>query len=221
MWWSVKGHNARSLWYQFSREKEGCKGFWSVISWEPGSITQLLCFVNNRNQDSPPVYHKVRTFVRVNTLRLRQYGRHVSDNIFKCIFLNENVWISLKIWLKFVPKDWINNIPALVQIMVGADQATHISVTRPQWVKKLTFDHLNKYIEWPHVSRTSAVYNKSSQWLPNTPLPASVNALLVNCASAKNMKKSQGFHSSETWTQYVVQPTQCINQLSKLIRQNI
>ena len=26
--------------------------------------------------------------------------------------------------------------------------------------------------------------------------------------------RSQGSHSSETWTQYVVQPTQCINQLS-------
>ena len=44
-------------------------------------------------------------------------------------------------------------------------------------------------------------------------LPASVNALLVNCAKAKNMT-SQWSHSSETWTQYVVQPTQCTNQLS-------
>ena len=37
-----------------------------------------------------------------NTLRPRQNGRHVSDDIFKCIFLNENVWISLKIWLNSV-----------------------------------------------------------------------------------------------------------------------
>ena len=36
---------------------------------------------------------------------------------FKCIFLNENIWISIKISLKFVPKGPINNIPALVQIM--------------------------------------------------------------------------------------------------------
>ena len=34
--------------------------------------------------------------------------------IFKCIFLNGNVLISIKIWLKFVPKGQINNIPALV-----------------------------------------------------------------------------------------------------------
>ena len=33
------------------------------------------------------------------------------------IFVNENVWISIKISLKFVPKDSINNIPAVVQIM--------------------------------------------------------------------------------------------------------
>ena len=41
----------------------------------------------------------------------------LADNIFKCIFLNENVWISLKISLKFAPEVRINNIPALVQIM--------------------------------------------------------------------------------------------------------
>ena len=43
----------------------------------------------------------------------------LADNIFKCIFLNENVWISINISLKFVPKGPINNIPALVQIDDG------------------------------------------------------------------------------------------------------
>ena len=36
---------------------------------------------------------------------------------FNCIFLNENVWILIKISLNFVPKDSINDILALVQIM--------------------------------------------------------------------------------------------------------
>ena len=36
---------------------------------------------------------------------------------FKCILLNEYVWISIKISLKFVPGGPINNVPALVQIM--------------------------------------------------------------------------------------------------------
>ena len=46
----------------------------------------------------------------------------LADDIFKCIFLNENVWISIKISLKFVFKGSINNIPALVQ-MLGQHQA--------------------------------------------------------------------------------------------------
>ena len=53
----------------------------------------------------------------VNTLRPRQNGRHFPDDIFKCCFLNENIWISIKFLLKFVPKGPINNILALVQIM--------------------------------------------------------------------------------------------------------
>ena len=40
-----------------------------------------------------------------------------TDNIIKCIFLNENIWILIDISLKFVPKGRIDNIPALVQIM--------------------------------------------------------------------------------------------------------
>ena len=40
----------------------------------------------------------------LNTLRPRQNGRHFPDDIFKCLFLNENVWISIKISLKFVPE---------------------------------------------------------------------------------------------------------------------
>ena len=41
---------------------------------------------------------------------------HFSDDIFKCIFMNDNVWISIEILLKFVPRGPINNILALVQI---------------------------------------------------------------------------------------------------------
>ena len=53
----------------------------------------------------------------LNTLRPRQKGRRFPDDIFKYIFLNENVRISLNISLKFIPKVRINNILALVQIM--------------------------------------------------------------------------------------------------------
>ena len=52
------------------------------------------------------------------TLRPRQNGRYLPDDIFKGIFLNENVSIFIQISLKFVPRGPINNIPAFVQIMV-------------------------------------------------------------------------------------------------------
>ena len=64
-----------------------------------------------------------------NTLRPRQHGRHFADDTFKRISLNENLWVSIKIALKFVPKSPIDNIPALFQIMawrrpgVGATNA--------------------------------------------------------------------------------------------------
>ena len=41
----------------------------------------------------------------------------LAEDIFNRIFLNENVWIAIKISLKFVPKDAIENKPALVQVM--------------------------------------------------------------------------------------------------------
>ena len=53
----------------------------------------------------------------INTLRPRQNGRHFADDICKRIFMNENIWIPIKISLKFVPKGSINNIPALAQVM--------------------------------------------------------------------------------------------------------
>ena len=83
----------------------------------------------------------------LNTLRPRRNEQHFADDIFKLIFFNENVWISIKISLKFVPKGPINNIPALVQIMAWrrpgnkplsepmmVRSTTHICVTGPQWI---------------------------------------------------------------------------------------
>ena len=44
-----------------------------------------------------------------NTLRPRQSWCHFADDIFRCIFFNKNVWISIS--LKFVPKVPMSNIP--------------------------------------------------------------------------------------------------------------
>ena len=83
----------------------------------------------------------------VNTLRPRHNGRHFADDIFKCILLNENVWITINNSLKFVPSGPINNIAALFQIMAWrrpgdkplsepmmVSLTMHICVNRPQWV---------------------------------------------------------------------------------------
>ena len=84
----------------------------------------------------------------IKTLRPRQNGRHFPYDIFKCIFLNENVSVSIKFSLKFVHNGSVNNIPVLVQIMAWrrpgdkplsepmmVSLLMHICVTRLQWVK--------------------------------------------------------------------------------------
>ena len=79
---------------------------------------------------------------------LRQNYHHFQDDIFKCIF-NDNVRISIKTSMKFVPKGPTNNIPVLFRIMAShrsGDKSlsepkmvrlsTHICVTQPQWINK-------------------------------------------------------------------------------------
>ena len=102
-----------------------------------------------------------------NTMRPRRNVQHFADDTFKCIFFNENVWISIKISLTFVPHGPFYNIPALVQIMAWRrpgdkplyeammdSLSTHICVTRPQWVD--LFSHLFEFQEpcaacWAHL----------------------------------------------------------------------
>ena len=107
--------------------------------------------------------YDVKIPILLNTLRPRQYGRHFPDDIFKRIFLNEIIWVSIKISLKFVPKGSISNIPALVQIMawrrpgnkplsdtILVSLPMHICVTRPQWVKTTSLYHDSPLISTHH-----------------------------------------------------------------------
>ena len=77
-----------------------------------------------------------------NTLKPRQNGRNFADDVFKCIFLSGNLWISIKISRNFVPWGAINNNPEIVQRMAWrqsgdkplfepllASLLTHICVT--------------------------------------------------------------------------------------------
>ena len=78
------------------------------------SKKNLRLFVQNDRRNLAR-YHGTVSIIK--TLTPRQNGRHFADSIFKCILLNENVWITIKNSLKFVPEVPIYNIPALVQIM--------------------------------------------------------------------------------------------------------
>ena len=102
----------------------------------------------------------------VNTLRLRQNGRHFADDTYKRIFLKENVRISIKVSLKFVPKSAIDNIPALFQIMAWrrpgdkplseammVSLLTHICVARPQWVNH-GIDYMGPCLPWERITTT-------------------------------------------------------------------
>ena len=118
----------------------------------------------------------------INPLRPRQNGRHFPDDTLNCIFLNENVRISIKISLKFAPKGPINNIPALVQIMAWrrpgdkplsepmmVSLLTHICVTRPQWVNKQDVctvkDGLSDFMTIDGVYlRYNETYSESTHW---------------------------------------------------------
>ena len=53
----------------------------------------------------------------INSSPLGQNRCHLADDIYRCIFVNENFFILIKISLKFVPEGPINNIQALVQVM--------------------------------------------------------------------------------------------------------
>ena len=105
------------------------------------------------NQRSPSLYCAIlQLSLSINTLRRRQNGCHFTDDNFKCICLNENIWIQIEISLKFVPKGPINKIPALVQIMAWRHPRDktlsepmmislpmHICITRLQWVNTSVF----------------------------------------------------------------------------------
>ena len=83
----------------------------------------------------------------INTLGPRQHRHRFVDDIFKCIFFNENCCVLIKTSFKYVCKGPIDNTPVLVQIMawrrlgdksfsepVMVSLPTHICVARPQWV---------------------------------------------------------------------------------------
>ena len=90
---------------------------------------------------------------------LTHWGRDKMAVIFHTTFSNENVWIPIKISMKFVPKGPINNIPTLVPIMTRCRPGnkplsepmmvrlpTHICVSRPQWDNTIIFHFVSAVV---------------------------------------------------------------------------
>ena len=124
---------------------------WNFEGYTCNSIQNIMLIQNSSIFIQENAFEYVVCKMLANLFRAlmcQQNGCHFADDIFKHMFINENVWIPIKISLKFVPKGPINNIPALVQIMAWrragnkplsepmmVSLPTHICVTQPQWVK--------------------------------------------------------------------------------------
>ena len=111
----------------------------------------VMCTISSMVLDETYAAYIVTSFLLSN---VTHWGPDKIAAIFKCIFLNENVWILHTISLNCVPKVRINNIPALVQIMAWRrpDDSPisepmmirllpRICVTQLQWVKSNPFQH--------------------------------------------------------------------------------
>ena len=53
----------------------------------------------------------------INSSPTGQNGRHFANNIFKCIFMNEEFYILFRISLKFVSKGGIDDSSTVVRVM--------------------------------------------------------------------------------------------------------
>ena len=102
----------------------------------------LIGFVNAVLQLPWQVYHGCSEPRQkpINILRPDQNGCHFADDIFKCIFLNENYCILLLISLEFVHRGSTGNISVLIleihwhitsnKLLTHWGQVTHICVSK-------------------------------------------------------------------------------------------
>ena len=100
-----------------------CSVAFTIIA--PGVIMNSTCIMGSGRDTSAVIFH--------------------TNLHFKCIFLNENMWISIKVSLKFIPEDPINTISAPV----------HIIARRQPGEKPLSESMMVSY--WRHSASVSQV----------------------------------------------------------------
>ena len=109
----------------------------------------------------PSLYH--------NTTRLRQNGRHVADDIFKCDLLNDEVIISVIISLKFVTQCPINNMQALIsKPMMAKFSDVYMRHPAPMRLSLL-------FLDAPKFLKSNAIYQCFLQ--PRNPIQRRLNAM--------------------------------------------
>ena len=94
-------------------------------------------------------------------MRPRQNDCHFADDTFKRIFMNENVRISIKTLLKFVPNGPLNNIPALVQIMAWlGSYINSFDITQ-----RHIFISIYSRLTYHYINKEADIYDKFLKYL--------------------------------------------------------
>ena len=118
-------------------------------------------------------------------LPLTHLSRDEMAAILKCIFLNENVWISIQISLNFVPRGSIDKIPALVQIMAPTGRQWRIVYWRIYGSFGLNELIMNLKATACHGNITSNSYGNNKWLLCKTEINVFVQWWGVNTRSRK------------------------------------
>ena len=124
-----------------------------VMAWCRQAASHYLrqCWLRSMSQSMSPSWEKLWAGYCLTHWGRDKMAVILQTTLFKCIFLNENDRIAIKMSLTIVPKGPINNIPASVQIMAWrrpgnkplseptmARLPMHVCITRPQWVNCLS-----------------------------------------------------------------------------------
>ena len=98
--------------------------------------------------------HPCQSCTAINTSRPRLNGHHFQDDIFRCIFLNENVWI----WLIF---HWSLFLSTVGELRSTLCTKTPLYVRSDSYIRQIPLEHLSYIKQMPleHLS-----YIKETSW---------------------------------------------------------